>query len=77
MTRPDRRLNVAIVGAAGLVGETVARILEERNFPIGSLRAFGTARSAGNRLTVAGCSADIEPLDSTTEPFKNIDVAFF
>jgi aspartate-semialdehyde dehydrogenase len=77
VTRLDRRLNVAIVGAAGLVGETVARILEERSFPIGSLRAFGTGRSAGKRLAVAGCSADIEPLDTATEPFKNIDVAFF
>ncbi|HME82290.1 MAG TPA: aspartate-semialdehyde dehydrogenase [Candidatus Eremiobacteraceae bacterium] len=72
-----RRLNVAIVGAAGLVGETVARILEEREFPIGSLRAFGTTRSAGTRLSVAGCEAQVESLDDAREPFAGIDVAFF
>jgi aspartate-semialdehyde dehydrogenase len=78
MTKPDqRRLNVAIVGATGLVGETVARILEERSFPIASLRAFGTTRSAGARLRVSGCEAQVEALEDARDPFAGIDVAFF
>jgi aspartate-semialdehyde dehydrogenase len=72
-----RGLRVAIVGAAGLVGETLARVLGERRFPIASLRAFGTARSAGLRLSAAGCEADVESLDDAREPFAGIDVAFF
>jgi aspartate-semialdehyde dehydrogenase len=72
-----RGLHVAIVGAAGLVGETLARVLTERRFPIASLRAFGTVRSTGMRLSAAGCDADIESLDDAREPFAGIDVAFF
>jgi aspartate-semialdehyde dehydrogenase len=72
-----RGMRVAIVGAAGLVGETLARVLTERRFPIASLRAFGTARSAGLRLSAAGCDAEIESLDDAREPFAGIDVAFF
>lgn len=74
---PGRGLRVAIVGAAGLVGETLARVLSERRFPIASLRAFGTTRSAGARLSAAGQQADVETLDDVGEPFAGIDVAFF
>jgi len=70
-------LRVAIVGAAGLVGETLARVLTERHFPISSLRAFGTARSVGQRLSAAGCEADVQSLDDARGPFADIDVAFF
>lgn len=70
-------LAVAIVGATGLVGETLARILAERKFPMASLRAFGTARSSGTRLKAGGLSADVEQLDATSDPFEGIDVAFF
>jgi aspartate-semialdehyde dehydrogenase len=72
-----RGMRVAIVGAAGLVGETLARVLGERRFPIASLRAFGTARSAGMRLSAAGCDADVESLDDVRDPFAGVDVAFF
>lgn len=78
MTLPQGRgLRVAIIGAAGLVGETLARVLTERRFPIASLRAFGSARSAGSRLRAGGCEAAIESLDDAREPFAGIDVAFF
>ncbi len=70
-------LNVAIVGATGLVGETLARILDERRFPLRSLRAFGTARSAGAHLHAGGREVAVEPLAEARDPFKGIDVAFF
>src|SRR5262245_13043499 len=38
---------IALVGATGAAGTTTLRILEERNFPVRSLRAFASARSAG------------------------------
>jgi aspartate-semialdehyde dehydrogenase len=43
-------LDVAIVGATGLVGGVMRSILEERSFPIGRLRLFASARSAGRIL---------------------------
>ena len=37
----------AVVGATGQVGGVMLRILEERNFPVGTIRLFASARSAG------------------------------
>ena len=58
------RLRVAIVGATGVVGETLARILAERRFPMGSLRAFATKRSAGARVRSGDHEALVEVIGS-------------
>ena len=42
-------LSVGIVGATGMVGELMRSILAERNFPVGALRLFASALSAGKR----------------------------
>jgi aspartate-semialdehyde dehydrogenase len=47
----DRTFNVAIVGATGLVGETMATVLEERGFPVEKLYALASERSVGRGLT--------------------------
>ena len=43
-------INVAIVGATGLVGQTFLKVLEERNFPIKELYCFASSRSAGKTI---------------------------
>jgi aspartate-semialdehyde dehydrogenase len=71
---------VAIVGATGVVGETVARMLHERRFPIASLRAFATKRSAGTVVRSGDHEAVVEAIDSDAfDPslFDGVDVAFF
>jgi aspartate-semialdehyde dehydrogenase len=71
---------VAIVGATGVVGETLARILSERRFPIASLRAFATRRSAGSVVRSGVHEAVVEAIDaSAPDPkiFDGVDVAFF
>ena len=35
-----KKYNIAVVGATGMVGRTILRILEERNFPINNLYVF-------------------------------------
>jgi len=42
------------MGATGLVGTEMLRLLEERNFPVAELRAFASPRSEGRRLPFAG-----------------------
>ena len=39
--------NVAVVGASGAVGERMIRLLEERSFPVASIKFLASARSAG------------------------------
>ena len=47
-------INIAVVGATGMVGRTMLSILEERNFPIKSIFMFASKRSAGSEI---GCGA--------------------
>ena len=42
--------NIAVVGATGQVGTVMRQLLSERNFPVGDLRFFASARSAGTTL---------------------------
>ena len=44
-------VNVGVIGATGLVGQEMLRILEERAFPVGTLRAYASPRSEGRSLT--------------------------
>ena len=46
-----KKVNVAVVGATGMVGRNFLKILEERDFPIDNLYLFSSAKSAGNKLT--------------------------
>lgn len=51
---------IGVVGATGLVGEVLLRLLEERAFPIDELRVFSSARSAGRRLRWSGTDHTLE-----------------
>ena len=56
----NKELNLGVVGATGQVGRVVLQLLEERNFPIKSLRLFASARSAGKTLTFKGVDYTLE-----------------
>ncbi len=68
-------LTVAVVGATGLVGRTMIRVLTERAFPIGELRLLASARSAGTTMTVDG--REITVREATPEAFEGVDIALF
>lgn len=67
-------MNVAVVGATGAVGETILRVLEERNLPIATLAPFasraraGAAHFRGHALDVTAASNDA---------LRGFDVVFF
>ena len=46
-------VDVGVIGATGLVGQEMLRVLEERSFPVGTLRAYASPRSEGRRLSFA------------------------
>ncbi len=70
-----RELTVAVVGATGAVGSEVLRTLQERVFPVGDMRLFASARSAGEIVEWSGGSVRVEELDG--DGFDGVDVAFF
>ncbi|GAA0372511.1 aspartate-semialdehyde dehydrogenase [Alkalibacterium iburiense] len=55
-------VKIALVGATGLVGQTMLHILEKRNLPSFSLTLFSSARSAGKEITFKGETYTIEEL---------------
>jgi len=72
---PPRPVRVAVLGATGAVGTEMLRVLEQRKFPVASLRALASTRSAGRRLAVAGGEVAVEAVGPAS--FKDIDLALF
>jgi aspartate-semialdehyde dehydrogenase len=71
----QQSFNVAVVGATGQVGAVMRRLLDERDFPIKSLRLFSSARSAGSVLEFRGESITVEDVDTADK--SGIDIALF
>ena len=46
----EKKYNVVVVGATGMVGRTMLSILEERNFPVDKVYALASSRSVGTRI---------------------------
>lgn len=65
---------VAIVGATGAVGVLMREILEERQFPVSSLRLLASARSVGKRFSFQGEEIPVEELKE--DAFEGIDFVF-
>lgn len=74
LTQP-RVPHVAIVGATGAVGVELLRCLEERAFPLASLKLLASPRSAGQTFAFRGQELTVEALDETS--FEGVDLALF
>ena len=68
-------VNVAVVGATGIVGEALLEILAERDFPIGQLYALASERSVGK--TVQFGRQEVVCDDLATHDFSATDIALF
>ena len=49
-----KKYNVAIVGATGVVGTQMIKVLSDRKFPVGELRPLASKRSIGKSITFNG-----------------------
>lgn len=72
----NKKPNLAIVGATGLVGSTFLKVLEERNFPFENLYMMASAKSAGTTLNFKGIDYLVEELNEHSFD-KPIDIALF
>jgi aspartate-semialdehyde dehydrogenase len=64
--------NVAIAGATGAVGQELLSLLEERNFPLKSLKLLASARSAGKKIKFKG--EDITVQELRHDSFEGVDL---
>lgn len=71
----SKRYHIAVVGATGAVGMEMLRVLERRSFPLASVRAFSSKRSAGK--SVGFHDEKIPVTELTRDSFGGIDIALF
>jgi aspartate-semialdehyde dehydrogenase len=67
--------NVAVVGATGMVGEVMLKVLAERNFPVAEIQPLASANSAGKTIEFGGHYKKVAVLDD--HDFATTDIALF
>lgn len=72
----NKKPNLAIVGATGLVGSTFLKVLEERDFPFENVYMMASAKSAGTTVIFKGKEYPVEELTENSFD-KPIDIALF
>jgi len=70
-----RGYTVAVVGATGLVGETMIEILGQREFPVDTLHVLASERSLGKRVEWRGHHIPVEDLAGFD--FSSVDIGLF
>lgn len=71
----QKKLNIAIVGATGTIGETMLTVLEERNFPVANLFPLASHRSINKTVTFK--NQELSVLDVENFDFRQADLALF
>ena len=67
--------DVAVVGATGMVGESMLEILAEREFPVGDVYALASERSVGKTVKFGNRTLDVE--DLATFDFSKVQIGLF
>ncbi len=70
-----KEYNVAVVGATGVVGSEMLKILAERNFPINNLQVIASEKSAGKKILFNNNEYFVEPVKPGV--FSEVDIALF
>ena len=68
-------MKIAVVGATGMVGEIMLKVLEERKFPISELLLVASVRSEGKKLNFKGESHEVIGLEAAVN--AKPDIALF
>lgn len=69
------KVDVAILGATGAVGETLLSILEERQFPVGNIYALASERSAGGTVKFKNKSIPVQ--NAADFDFNKVQIGLF
>lgn len=71
-----KKINLAVVGATGMVGRTFLQVLEDRDFPYENLYCFASKKSAGEIVTCKGQEYVVRELTESSFD-EGIDIALF
>jgi len=70
-----KKYNVAVLGATGMVGKEMMKVLEERKFPIDKFIPLASSRTAGTKVTFRGKKFTV--LEAKPESFDGVDIGLF
>ncbi len=68
----DRKPNIAVLGATGVVGRHILEIMEELKIPYNSIKLLSSAKSAGSKLTFDGKDYTLE--EAKPNSFDGVDI---
>ncbi|GBR77643.1 aspartate-semialdehyde dehydrogenase [Candidatus Termititenax dinenymphae] len=70
-----KKYNVAVVGATGVVGQEMLKVLEERNFPVEKIIPLASIRTVGSRVEFRGKEVVVQELKA--DSFQDVQIALF
>jgi len=65
-------INLAVLGATGVVGSEILNVLENSTLPINSIKMLSSARSAGKKVTFKGKEYTV--IETKPEEFEGVDI---
>jgi aspartate-semialdehyde dehydrogenase len=71
----SKKYDIAVVGATGVVGESILEILNDRKFPVGKVHALASERSAGNQVDFGHGKLTVE--DLADFDFSTVQIGLF
>ena len=70
-----KKYNVCVLGATGMVGKEMMKVLEERDFPIDKFLPLASSRTAGSKVTFKGKEYVVE--EAKPESFEGMEIGLF
>jgi len=71
----SKKYNVCVLGATGMVGKEMMKVLEERDFPVNKFLPLASERTAGQKVTFKGKEYTVE--EAKPESFEGMDIGLF
>jgi len=70
-----KKYNVCVLGATGMVGKEMMKVLEEQDFPVDKFLPLASHRTAGQKVTFKGKEYTVE--EAKPESFKDMKIGLF
>ncbi len=70
-----KEYNLFVAGATGLVGQTIIKVIEDRNFPVKNLSLFASERSREKKILFRGNEIEVKPVEEAD--FTKADFTLF
>ncbi len=70
-----KKYNVCVLGATGMVGKEMMKVLEERKFPVNKFLPLASERTAGTKITFQGNEYTVE--EAKPESFEGMEIGLF